>query len=94
MATQTIATLSVENQTFYDRTLLERLLPELHFYRDADKKVIPRGKGTNIEFRKFNSLPIPSNSLTEGVTPAGNSLNITSITATAKQEGDFVEVSD
>ena len=26
MATQTIATLSVENQTFYDRTLLERLL--------------------------------------------------------------------
>ncbi len=94
MATQTIATLTVENQTFYDRTLLERLLPELHFYRDADKKVIPRGKGTNIEFRKFNSLPIPAASLTEGVTPAGNSLNITSITATAKQEGDFVEVSD
>lgn len=94
MATQTIATLSVENQTFYDRTLLERQLPELHFYRDADKKVIPKGKGTSIEFRKFNSLPIPKKSLTEGVTPAGNSLNITSVTATAKQEGDFVEVSD
>ena len=72
--TQTIATLTVENQTFYDRTLLERLLPESHFYRDADKKVIPRGKGTSIEFRKFNSLPIPAASLTEGVTPAGNSL--------------------
>lgn len=94
MPTQTIGVLSVENQTFYDRTLLERLLPELHFYKDADKKVIPKGKGTSIEFRKFNSLPIPQNSLTEGVTPAGNNLSITSITVTPKQEGDFVEVSD
>lgn len=94
MATNTMATLSVENQTFYDRTLLERLLPELFFYRDADKKVIPKGKGTSIEFRKFNSLAIPEAPLTEGVTPAGKSLNITSITATAKQEGDYVTVSD
>lgn len=94
MATQKISTLTVENQTFYDRTLLERLLPELHFYRDADKKVIPKGKGTSIEFRKFNSLSIPQNSLSEGVTPSGSSLSITYITATAVQEGDFVEVSD
>ena len=94
MATQKISTLTVENQTFYDRTLLERLLPELHFYRDADKKVIPKGKGTSIEFRKFNSLSVPANSLSEGVTPTGSSLSITNITATAVQEGDFVEVSD
>ena len=33
-----ISTLSVENQTFYDRTLLSRLLPDLHFYNDAKKK--------------------------------------------------------
>ena len=51
----TIETLSVENQTFYDRTLLERELPELFFYEDGDKKVIPKGKGTSVEFRKFNS---------------------------------------
>lgn len=94
MPINTIATLSVENQTFYDRTLLERLLPELYFYKDADKKVIPKGKGTKIEFRKWNSLAIPENSLTEGVTPAGKSLSITSITAEVKQEGDYVEVTD
>lgn len=90
----TIETLSVENQTFYDRTLLERELPELFFYEDGDKKVIPKGKGTSVEFRKFNSLEVPKNSLTEGVTPEGKDLNITSIKATAKQEGDFVKVSD
>lgn len=90
----TIETLSVENQTFYDRTLLERELPELFFYEDGDKKVIPKGKGTSVEFRKFNSLEVPKNSLTEGVTPEGKDLKITSIKATAKQEGDFVKVSD
>lgn len=90
----TIETLSVENQTFYDRTLLERELPELFFYEDGDKKVIPKGKGTSVEFRKFNSLEVPKNSLTEGVTPEGKDLNITSIKATAKQEGDYVKVSD
>ncbi len=89
-----MTTLTVENQTFYDRTLLERELPDLFFYEDGDKKVIPKGKGTKIEFRKFNSLSVPTNSLTEGVTPAGSDLNITSVTATAKQEGDFVTVTD
>ncbi|MCI8460439.1 MAG: N4-gp56 family major capsid protein [Bacilli bacterium] len=90
----TIESLSVENQMFYDRTLLERELPELEFYEDADKKTIPKGKGTNIEFRKFNSLKVPENSLTEGVTPTGNKLDITKLTATCKQEGDFVTVTD
>lgn len=90
----TIAVLSDENQTFYDRTLLERELPDLFFYEDGDKKTIPKGKGTNIEFRKFNSLPVPPASLTEGVTPAGSNLNITKVTATAHQEGDYVKVSD
>lgn len=90
----TIANLSAENQTFYDRTLLERELPDLYFYEDGDKKVIPAGKGTKAEFRKFNSLEVPEASLTEGVTPNGSDLNITTIIAEAKQEGDFVKISD
>lgn len=90
----TMNELSVENQEFYDRALLERELPELLFYEDGDKKVIPTGKGTSIEFRKWNSLEIPEESLTEGVTPKGSKLNITKITATAKQEGDFVSLTD
>ena len=94
MPTQTIATLTVENQTFYDRTLLERQLPELHLYKDAKKKMIPNGKGTSIEWRKFGALKVPTQSLTEGVTPAGSDLDITAITATLRQEGDFVRMSD
>lgn len=89
-----ISNLTTENQTFYDRALLERLLPELHFYKDAKKKKIPKGKGTKIEWRIFKSLAIPTTPLTEGVTPSGSNLDIAPVTAECNQYGDYVTVSD
>ena len=86
--------LSAEDKTFYERALLERLLPQLNFYKDATKKKLPKNQGRTINFRRFNSLTAPGSSLTEGVTPDGNDLNITTITATVAQEGDWVSISD
>nr|DAI63176.1 MAG TPA: major capsid protein [Caudoviricetes sp.] len=86
--------LSAEDKTFYERTLLERLLPQLNFYKDARKKKLPKNAGRTMNFRKFNSLTAPSASLTEGKTPDGNDLSITTITATVAQEGDFIVFSD
>lgn len=98
--TQVITNVSGENQlapedkTFYEKTLLTRLLPQLNFYKDAMKKKLPKNQGRTINFRKFNSLTVPTSSLTEGKTPEGNNLNITTINATVAQEGDYVELSD
>lgn len=98
--TQVITNVSGENQlapedkTFYEKTLLTRLLPQLNFYKDAMKKKLPKNQGRTINFRKFNSLTAPTASLTEGKTPDGNNLNITTVTATVAQEGDFVQMSD
>lgn len=92
--TDTMSTVSAENQTFYDRCLLERCLPELTFYEDAQKKKIPAGKGTKIEWRKFNSLTPATTPLTEGTTPTGSSLNVTKVEATLNQYGDYVTISD
>lgn len=91
---QTIGTLTTENQTFYDTALLKRCMPLLSFYEDAMKKRIPAGKGTSIEWRKFGSLAAATTPLTEGTTPAGKDLNITAVTATLSQYGDYVIVSD
>ena len=55
---------------------------------------MPTGKGTTIEFRRYNSLAIPNAPLTEGVTPDGKALSISNITATVHQYGDYVTVSD
>lgn len=86
--------LTAEDKTFYERALLERLLPQLNFYKDATKKKLPKNQGRTMNFRRFNSLTAPGSSLTEGVTPDGNDLNISVITATVAQEGDWVSISD
>lgn len=86
--------ISAEDKTFYERALLKRLLPELQFYKDAMKKKLPKNEGRTINFRRFNSLTAPSSSLTEGVTPDGNDLSVTAITATVAQEGAWVSLSD
>lgn len=86
--------LAAEDRTFYERALIERLIPELNFYKDAQKKKLPKNSGRTMNFRKFNSLSVPGSSLTEGTTPTGSNLNVTTVTATVAQEGDFVEISD
>jgi N4-gp56 family major capsid protein len=87
-------TLTEEAQTFYDRTLLSRLLPELVFARYGQKKPIPKNSGKNINFRRFSPLDPATTPLTEGVTPTGKSLNIDEVEATLKQYGDYVEITD
>ena len=86
--------LSAEDKTFYEKTLLTRLLPQLNFYKDAMKKKLPKNSGRTMNFRKFNSLTAPTSSLTEGKTPDGNNLNVTTVTATVAQEGDYILISD
>ena len=92
--TQTYGNLTSEQKTFYDRTLLSRLLPNLTFLKYGQKRPMPKNEGDTINFRRFNSLDVPAASLTEGVTPDGTTLSITAVTATVAQEGNWVRVSD
>jgi len=95
MATvQTLAILSTENKTYYDRLLLERMLPDLVYADYGQKRPAPKNEGDTINFRKMNSLGVATTPLTEGVMPAGNALSMSSMTATVSQYGDFVLMSD
>ena len=90
----TTESLPVEVKTFYDKTLLARLLPTLVFAKYGQKKSLKSRSGKTIEFRKFASLDAATTPLTEGVAPAGKSLDVTAIQATVNQYGDFVKISD
>lgn len=92
--TTTQGSLSAEMKTYYDRVLLERAIPMLVFSAFGQPKPLARRNGKSIEFRKFNSLGASITPLTEGVTPLGNSLSVTAITAALSQHGDYVEGSD
>lgn len=95
-ATQTTATegLSSEMKTFYDMNLIDEASPNLVHDQFGQKRPIPANGGKTIEFRKFSPLPKATAPLTEGVTPDGNSLNVTTVSATVNQYGDYIVQSD
>lgn len=86
--------LSAEMKTFYDMRLLDEAGPNLVHDQFGQKRPIPKGSGKTIEFRKFTSLPKALTPLTEGVTPDGQRLDVTSLTATVSQYGDYITQSD
>ena len=86
--------LAAENKVYYDKNLLKNAEPELVHDQFGQKRNIPKNNGKEIEFRKFSSLPKALTPLTEGVTPAGNKLDVTAITAKVDQYGDYVVMSD
>lgn len=86
--------LSAEMKTYYDMTLIDEAGPNLVHDQFGQKRPIPRGKGKTIEFRRFTPLAKVTGALTEGVTPAGNKLDVTAKTSSVQQYGDFVVMSD
>ena len=86
--------LSAEMKTFYDMTLIDEASAALVHDQFGQKRPIPAGGGKVIEFRKFDSLPKALTPLTEGVTPAGKRMEVSTVTAEVSQYGDFISQSD
>lgn len=86
--------LSPEMKTFYDKALLKFAKPNLVHDQFAQKRNIPKNGGKTIEFRRYSQLPKAMTPLTEGVTPDGQNLNVTTLTATVAQYGGYITLSD
>lgn len=88
------SSLSAENKQYYSNYLIDLVEPELVHDQFAQKHPIPKNGGKTIEFRQFGTLPEMTEPLTEGVTPDGQSLSVSTVTATVKQYGGYVTISD
>lgn len=86
--------LSPEMKTYYSDYLIDNAVPNLVHDQFGQKHPIPKNGGKTIEFRKYDPFPKATTPITEGVTPNGHKLNVTTITATVNQYGDYVELSD
>ncbi len=86
--------LSAEMKTYYDDNLIDNAKPALVHGQFAQKRPIPKGKGKTIEFRKYDPLPKATTPLSEGVTPNGRKMKVSTVTATVEQYGDYIEISD
>lgn len=86
--------LSAEMKTFYDKTLITLAGANLIHEQFGQKRPIPAGGGKTIEFRRFSKLPKALKAITEGVTPKGNKLTVSKVSATVDQYGDYIEQTD
>lgn len=81
-------------KTFYKTSLLENARNEHYFNQFGQKQPLPKNGGNKVEWRKFDTFSKATTPLTEGVTPDGNTVNMTKIEASINQYGDYTTISD
>ena len=92
--TTNLAALSDEMKTYYEKRLIDNAEPNLVHDQFGDKYPIPEGSGKTIEFRRYSPLPKALTAITEGVTPDGDNLQVSAVTATVAQYGNWIRLSD
>ena len=86
--------LSAEMKTFYDMALIDEAQANLVHDQFGQKRPIPANGGKIIEFRTFAPLAKATTPLTEGVTPDGKQLSVSTVSAAVSQYGDYITQSD
>lgn len=86
--------LSPQMKTTYSKYLIERALPQLVHAQFGEKEALPKNGGKQIEWREWSALPKATTALTEGVTPDGVPVNVTTITQTQQEFGAYTTYSD
>lgn len=87
-------TLAPTMKTFYKTSLLENSRNEHYFNQFGQKQPLPKNNGKKVEWRKFDTFSKAMTPLTEGVTPDGNTVNMTKIEKEISQYGDYTTISD
>ena len=86
--------ISPRTAAYAEKELLKRGLPYLVLEKFGQAKALPEHSTKVIKFRRYNALSNTPTALTEGVTPAGQALSVTDVTATLVQYGDKVTITD
>ncbi len=90
----TTTQLSAEMKTYYSDYLIDNAKPNLVHDQFGQKHNIPKNGGKTINFRRFVPFDKATTALTEGVTPNGGTLSVTSLTSTIAEYGYYVTLSD
>lgn len=94
--TTSTASTTALNKEYYDRQLLSIAKTKFVHQQFGQKRGIPKNEGKTVRFRRYELFTpdIATQRLTEGVTPNGQALSQTEITATVEQYGAYVSISD
>lgn len=94
MPNVTYGDITPRTAAYAEKELLKRGLPYLVLEKFGQAKALPSNSTKVEKFRRYNALSNTPVTLTEGVTPASQTLAVTDITATLQQYGGLVGISD
>lgn len=95
MATNTLATnFASDVSTYIAKKTLMLALKRLALYQVCEKVALPKNEGRTFQYTRYNRLNLPQSTLSEGVSPTGSSMSISTVSAVMDQWGDVVAVSD
>jgi N4-gp56 family major capsid protein len=86
--------ISPRTAAYAEKELLKRGLPYLVLEKFGQANALPSNSTKVMKFRRYSALSNTPATLTEGVTPTGQALTTTDVTATLSQMGGLVQVSD
>jgi N4-gp56 family major capsid protein len=94
--TNTTASAGLEDEikTYYQDELIYAADGKLFYNQFGLKATIPQGNGKTAEWRKPTPYAKALTALTEGVTPTGHDIDVSTVTVTVDQYGDFGKISD
>lgn len=94
MPNVTYGDITPRTAAYAEKELLKRGLPYLVLEKFGQAKSLPSNSTKVEKFRRYNALSNTPVALTEGVTPASQTLTVTDVTATLVQYGGLVGISD
>lgn len=94
LKTNTTEEIPTEVRTYYSDYLIDNAKPNLVHNQFAQKNAVPKNGGKNISFRRFMPFAKSVATLSEGITPNGGKLSVTEVTATIREYGYFIALSD
>ncbi len=90
----TTADIPAEVKTYYSDYLIDNAKPNLVHCQFGQKNSVPKNGGKYISFRRFMPFSNSDVPLDEGITPLSGKLSVTEVTATLKEYGYYVTLTD
>lgn len=94
MATNPAANFSSDIVAYIAEETLPLARRQLVVYQFGDPLTLDKGRGTTYTATRFERVPLPFAPLSEGVPPLGETMTISQVTATARQWGDKITITD
>lgn len=94
MAINPKANFAADVSTYIAAKTLMLAKKNMVMYQLCGKAPLPKGEGRTFQYTRYERIPLPQAVLSEGVSPDGSQMSISTVSAVMDQWGDVVSISD